>query len=243
MALRNIVKIDEEKCDGCGLCVNACAEGAIKIIDGKAKLISEIYCDGLGTCIGHCPQDAITIEKREAAEFDEQATRAHLAKEQGAKKTADFVCPGMETKTLREKTKTSESTTPVTSQLSQWPVQLKLVSPHAPYFANADLLLVADCVPFAMGDFHNRFLKDRNIAVGCPKLDDPDFYIEKLAAILKANKLNSLTVIHMEVPCCFGLTRIAREALTRSCVKMPFEDVTIGLQGNLTKTETIETQD
>ena len=243
MALRNIVKIDEEKCDGCGLCVNACAEGAIKIIDGKAKLISEIYCDGLGACIGHCPQDAITIERRDAAEFDEQATKAHLAQGQDTGKPPDFVCPGMAAKTLREKSKASESKTPVPSQLSQWPVQLKLVSPHAPYFANADLLLVADCVPFAMGDFHNRFLKDRNIAVGCPKLDDPDFYIEKLAAILKANKLNSLTVIHMEVPCCFRLTRIAREALTRSGIKMPFEDVTISLQGNVTKTETIETQD
>jgi Fe-S-cluster-containing hydrogenase component 2 len=243
MALRNIVKIDEEKCDGCGLCVNACAEGAIKIIDGKAKLVSEIYCDGLGACIGHCPQDAITIEKRDAAEFNEQATKAHLAEGQEAKKPADFVCPGMATKTLTKKTKTSETMTPVPSQLGQWPVQLKLVSPHAPYFANADLLLVADCVPFAMGDFHNRFLKDRNIVVGCPKLDDPDFYIEKLAAILKANKLNSLTVVHMEVPCCFGLTRIAHEALARSGAKMPFEDVTISLKGNVTKTETIETQD
>ena len=241
MALRNIVKIDEEKCDGCGLCVNACAEGAIKIIDGKAKLVSEIYCDGLGACLGHCPRDAITIEKREAAEFDEQATKAHLAEEQKAQTQTDFACPGMMIKELKEKNKTSQtSATAVPSQLSHWPIQLKLVSPHAPYFANADLLLVADCVPFAMGDFHNRFLKDRSIAVGCPKLDDPEFYIEKLAAILKANKPNSFTVIHMDVPCCFGLTRIAREALARSNVKMSFEDVTIDLQGNVSKTEKIE---
>jgi len=239
--MRNIVKIDEEKCDGCGLCVNACAEGAIKIIDGKAKLVSEIYCDGLGACIGHCPQDAITIEKREADQFDEEATKAHLTKEKNAQMQTDFICPGMMDKKLREKSGTADSdTTAVPSQLSHWPVQLKLVSPHAPYFAGADLLLVADCVPFAMGDFHNRFLKDSSIAVGCPKLDNAEFYIEKLIAILKANKLNSLTVIHMEVPCCFGLTHIAREAITRSGVKMAFEDVTIDLHGNVSKTETIK---
>ena len=241
MAMRNIVKIDEEKCDGCGLCVNACAEGAIKIIDGKAKLVSEIYCDGLGACIGHCPQDAITIEKREATQFDKEATKKHLAKEKNTQMQTDFVCPGMMDKKLREKSGTADSgATAVPSQLSHWPVQLKLVSPHAPYFANADLLLVADCVPFAMGDFHNRFLKDSSIVVGCPKLDNPEFYIEKLATILKANKLNSLTVIHMEVPCCFGLTHIAREAIARSGTKMTFEDVTIDLHGNVSGTETIE---
>jgi len=240
MVLRNIVKIDEEKCDGCGLCVNACAEGAIKIIDGKAKLVSEIYCDGLGACIGQCPQDAITIEKREADEFDEQATKEHLAKEKDAQPQSDFVCPGMMAQKLREKADTDKSdTAEVSSQLSHWPVQLKLVSPNAPYFANADLLLVADCVPFAMGDFHNKFLKDRSIVVGCPKLDNSEFYIEKLAAILKANKLKSLTVVHMEVPCCFGLTHIAHKAITSSGVKMPFEDVTIDLQGNVNKTDTI----
>jgi ferredoxin len=217
MALRNIVKIDEEKCDGCGQCVDACAEGAIKIIDGKARLVSEIYCDGLGACIGHCPQDAITIEKCQAAEFDEEATKAHLAKEQESQKQAQ-----------------------VPSQLSQWPVQLKLVSPSAPYFNNADLLLAADCVPFAMGDFHSRFLKDNSIAVGCPKLDDTELYIEKLAAILKANKLNSLTVIHMEVPCCSGLTQIARQAISKNKIEMSFEDVTIDLQGNVSRAETVE---
>ena len=241
MVLRNIVKIDEQKCDGCGLCVNACAEGAIKIIEGKAKLVSETYCDGLGACIGHCPQNAITVEKREAAQFDEEATKAHLAKERNAQTQADFVCPGMTAKKLRKKGKTAKAgAATVPSQLSHWPVQLKLVSPHAPYFANADLLLVADCVPFAMGDFHNRFLKDKSIVVGCPKLDDAEFYIEKLATIFKANKLNSLMVIHMEVPCCFGLTRIAREAIARSGAKVSFEDVTIDLQGNVSKTETIE---
>jgi len=241
MALRNIVKIDEEKCNGCGLCVTACAEGAIKIIDGKAKLVSEIYCDGLGACLGHCPEDAITIEQREAEDFDEEATNAYLAKEKIAHVQTDFICPGMAAKQLKTKVMPDDTTYTgaVPSQLGQWPVQLKLVSPHAPYFADADLLLVADCVPFAMGDFHNRFLKNHNIAIGCPKLDDVQFYIEKLAAILQANKLNSLTVIHMEVPCCSGLTHIAREAIAKSNIEISFEDVTIDLQGNVSQTETI----
>ena len=240
MALRNIVKIDEQRCNGCGLCVKACAEGAIKIIDGKAKLISEVYCDGLGACIGHCPQDAITIEKRQAAEFDEEATKKHLAQNQSHKEPAAFVCPGMMAKTLKEKSEnTIVSSADVQSQLSHWPVQLKLVSPHAPYFANADLLLVADCVPFAMGDFHNKFLKNHSIVIGCPKLDDSEFYIEKLSEILKVNKLNSLTVIHMIVPCCFGLTQIACEAIARSGIKLSFEDTTIDLQGNICKTDSI----
>lgn len=241
MVLRNIVKIDEQKCNGCGLCVNACAEGAIKIIDGKAKLVSDVYCDGLGDCLGHCPEDAITIEKRQAVQFDEEATKKHLAEEQKARMHTASACPGTMTKKLREKAEPTESgAATVPSQLTHWPVQLKLVSPNAPCFANADLLLVADCVPFAMGDFHNRFLKDHSIAVGCPKLDNAEFYIEKLAQILQTNKLNSLTVVHMEVPCCFGLTQIAREAIARSGVKIAFEDVTIDLQGNITNTETIE---
>jgi NAD-dependent dihydropyrimidine dehydrogenase PreA subunit len=242
MALRNIVKIDEEKCTGCGLCVNACAEGAIKIIDGKAMLVSEIYCDGLGACLGHCPEDAITIEKREAEDFNEEATKAHLAQEKNARMQPDFVCPGMATKQLRKKVvpEGAAKAGAVPSELGQWPVQLKLVSPHAPYFADADLLLVADCVPFAMGDFHNRFLRDHGIVVGCPKLDDVQFYIEKLAAILQANTLNSLTVIHMEVPCCSGLTYIAQQAIANSNIEMAFEDVTIDLQGNVSRTETIK---
>ncbi len=240
MALRNIVKIDEEKCNGCGQCVDACAEGAIELIDGKAKLVSEIYCDGLGACIGKCPEDAITIEQREAEDFDEEATKAHLAKVQKASAQTDFVCPGMMAKQLKEKGKTVDSSASVPSQLTHWPVQLKLVPPNAPYFAGADLLLVADCVPFAMGDFHNRFLKAHSVVVGCPKLDNVDFYIEKLAQIIKANKLNSLKVIHMEVPCCFGLTHIARKAIEASGANIPFEDITIDLQGNVGKTETIE---
>jgi len=240
MVLRNIVKIDEERCSGCDQCVNACAEGAIEIIDGKAKLVSEAYCDGLGACIGYCPQDAITVERREADKFDEQATKAHLAEKKSLQQQFDFVCPAMPAKNLRDKAEPTESgSVPVPSRLSHWPVQLKPVSPQGSYFANADLLLVADYVPFAMGGFHNRFLRDHSIVAGCPKLDDSRFYIEKPAEIVKINELNGLTAIRMEAPCCSGLTHIAREAITGSGVKLSFEDVTIDLRGNVTKTETI----
>ena len=205
-----------------GQCVTACTKGAIEIIGGKAKLVSEIYCDGLGACIGNCPQEAITVEQREAVEFDEAAAKEHVAKEKFAakvhvakeKKPDDKLpcgCPGMMAMSLRDKSCKAESSgRPVPSQLGHWPVQLKLVSPSAPYFAGADLLLVADCVPFAMGDFHSRFPEKQIIAVGCPKLDDADFYIGKTADIIKIGKPSSLTVIHMEVPCCSGLTRIAK---------------------------------
>jgi len=241
MVLRNIVKIDEEKCNGCGQCVSACAEGAIKLVDGKARLVSEVYCDGLGACIGHCPQDAITVEKREAAEFDEESTKKHLAQDKISQTQNEFICPGMMAKQLREKGKDVESAqVDVQSQLGHWPVQLKLVSPNAPYFVDADLLLVADCVPFAMGDFHNKFLKNHSVVVGCPKLDDAEFYIEKLAAIIQNNKLNSLMVIHMEVPCCSGLTEIARRAISKNKIEMSFKDVTISLNGNVSRNETID---
>lgn len=238
MVLRNIVKIDEEKCDGCGQCVDACAEGAIGIVNGKAKLLSEIYCDGLGACIGHCPQDAITVQQRQADEFDETATKAHLKQ-----KEDNFVCPSLKAQKLRQPEQSEQSgadSTSVPSQLTHWPVQLRLVSPQSPYFNDADLLLVADCVPFAMGDFHNKFLKNHSIVIGCPKLDDGQFYIAKLAQILEMSRVNSLTVIHMEVPCCSGLTHIAKEAIAESQTKVVCEDVTIDLRGNVIKTETIQ---
>jgi NAD-dependent dihydropyrimidine dehydrogenase PreA subunit len=250
MAVRNIVKIDEEKCTGCGLCVTACAEGAIKIINGKARLVSDSYCDGLGACLDHCPEDAITVEPREADEFDEQAVKTHLAQQQGSE--PPFACPGLAIHEFKRKESKdsghgAEDAGPSTgdgrhpeSQLGHWPVQLKLVAATAPYFAEADLLLAADCVPFAMGDFHQRFLKGRSIAVGCPKLDDAAFYIEKLAQILKSNNLRSLTVVHMEVPCCSGLTRVAREAIARSGKTMSFQDVTISLRGEVLRTEVVK---
>jgi ferredoxin len=241
MTVRNIVKIDEEKCNGCGQCAKACAEGAIQIINGKAKLVSEVYCDGFGACIGHCPQGAITVEKREAAEFDEGATKAHLAEQKKVRNKIDFVCPGTMAKMLRGKGSGEVAgITAIPSQLSHWPIQLMLIPPNAPYFVDADLVLAADCVAFAMGDFHDRFLRKHSIVIGCPKLDDTKFYIEKLADILQANKLKSLTVVHMEVPCCFGLTRIAKDAIVRSGLKMSFEDVTVDLNGNVKKTEAVK---
>jgi Fe-S-cluster-containing hydrogenase component 2 len=236
MATRNIVKIDQAKCNGCGQCVTACAEGAIAIRDGKARLVSEIYCDGLGACLSHCPQGAISVEKRQAAEFDEQATHEHLAVQRKAASGMAPVCPGLMAHSFETKPVAPQAAE-APSQLSHWPVQLKLVSPGAPCFQDADLLLVADCVPFAMADFHGRFLKGHSVAVGCPKLDDAQFYVDKLAAILSANKLRSLTVIHMEVPCCSGLTRIAREAIRRSGRALSFEDVTIGLRGDVLRTQ------
>jgi Pyruvate/2-oxoacid:ferredoxin oxidoreductase delta subunit len=241
MALRNIVIIDEEKCNGCGQCVTACAEGAIEIVDGKARLISEIYCDGLGACLGHCPEDAITVEQREAAEFDEKATKEHLARQKQEKAQVSFQCPGIAAQQMEpEKEGGERQVAEVRSQLTHWPVQLSLLSPNAPCFNDTDLLLVADCVPFAMGDFHSRLFKDHSVAVGCPKLDNVDFYIEKISAILKANKLKGLTVVHMEVPCCSGLTRIARESIAQSGVKMPFVDITVSVEGKVIKNEMIE---
>ncbi len=240
MALRNIIKIDEEKCNGCGKCVTACAEGAIAIIDGKARLVSEIYCDGLGACLGTCPEDAITIEQRQAAEFDEAATEQHLKRLKAqAPAPMPCGCPGSLARTLERKPAAPAPSAPAASQLTQWPVQLTLVSPTASYFKNADLLLAADCVPFAMADFHGRFLAARKLIVGCPKLDDAEAYVEKLADIIKANALNSLTVVHMQVPCCSGITYIAKKAIEKAGVPLAFEDITISLEGDILNTQTV----
>jgi NAD-dependent dihydropyrimidine dehydrogenase PreA subunit len=237
MALRNIIKIDEDKCNGCGKCINACAEGAIQLVNGKAKLVSETYCDGLGACIGSCPQDAITVEQREAKAFDEKATEDHIRQQKEFGEKLNFTCPGTMSKKLDNAGQSDDSDVKVPSRLGNWPVQLKLIPPDAPYLKGCDLLLAADCVPFAMGDFHNRFLKNSVLAVGCPKLDDSGFYIDKLAQIIKDNQLKSLMVVHMEVPCCSGLVHIAEEAIKNSGVKLPFEDVTVGLKGNVIETE------
>lgn len=242
MAIRNIVKIDEEKCNGCGQCATACAEGAIQIVDGKARLISDSYCDGLGACLGHCPEDAITVEPREATEFDEAAVKQHLALQKEA--ASAFTCPGLAAHQFEPAAPAEQAGDDgganVPSQLTHWPVQLKLISPTAQCFADADVLLAADCVPVAMGDFHQRFLKGRSVLLGCPKLDDASLYVEKLAEILRANNIRSLTVVHMEVPCCSGLTRIAREAIQRSGKDMGFEDVTISIRGDVIHRESTQ---
>ena len=233
--LREIVKIDEDKCDGCGLCVTACAEAAIEIIDGKARLVSEIYCDGLGACLGECPEDAITIEKREAAEFDEEATEVHIQGTKAKESVPLQGCPGSMARQIERRPAAAGDITAeaMPSELTNWPVQLMLVSPQAPYFQDADILLVADCVPFALSDFHTRFLRGKPVIIGCPKLDDAGFYVEKLAELLKYSSPKSLTVVHMEVPCCSGLSYIASRALEASGEDIPISDVTISVQGEV----------
>jgi Pyruvate/2-oxoacid:ferredoxin oxidoreductase delta subunit len=254
MPARSIVKIDTEKCTGCGLCAQACAEGAIQIVDGKARLVSDSYCDGLGACLGHCPEGAITIEQREAAAFDEQAVAAHLAAParspappnagaQASRIVPGFVCPGLASQQLRNPDRTDDNATgAIPSQLTHWPVQLRLVPPTAPYFADADLLLAADCVPVAVGDFHRRFLKGHSVLIGCPKLDDCGLYVEKLAQILRANHVRSVMVVHMEVPCCSGLTRVARAAIARSGKPMNFLDITVSLRGSMIRSEVVKVE-
>jgi len=187
MAVRKIVKIDESKCDGCGQCIIGCAEGALAIIDGKARVVKDSYCDGLGACLGTCPQDAITVEEREAEPFDEEAVDRHLAEAKTQPPVLSVLecgCPGSAVRQLERAPASEPAATDCPSQLGHWPVQLALVPPGAPFLQNADLLLAADCVPFAMADFHARFLHGRSVVVGCPKLDDPQKYVEKLADIL-----------------------------------------------------------
>lgn len=241
MVLRNIIKIDEEKCNGCGKCVAACAEGAIQLIEGKAKLLSEVYCDGLGACIGDCPMDAITIEQREAEEFNEEEVKKHLSQDKKEDNSEGFICPGLMSFDLSKPDKPAPSDSQDSqSQLSHWPVQLKLVSPLAAYFKNSDLLVVADCVPFAVADFHNRFLSGKSVVVGCPKLDDSQYYIEKLAEIIKTNDLNSLTVVHMEVPCCSGMVNVVKQAITLSGSKIGYKDITVNINGTIGETINVE---
>ncbi|NOZ23436.1 MAG: 4Fe-4S ferredoxin [Planctomycetes bacterium] len=241
MIRRKIVHIDEEKCDGCGQCVDACAEGAIQIVDGKARLVSDTYCDGLGDCLGECPQGAITVEEREAEPFDEEAAKEHVQRLTQKESKLPCGCPGSSVKEIVRPTP-PDAQTPcemVSSELTNWPVQLTLVPPDAPYFKGADLLVVADCVPFAFAGFHERFLRGKPVVVGCPKLDDPESHAEKLTEILKCSSIKTLTVVHMEVPCCSGLTRIAEAALEASGGGIPFHDVTIGIRGEVLKEELV----
>lgn len=240
MATRKIVRIDEQKCTGCGLCVPNCAEGALQIINGKARLITEKFCDGLGACLGHCPEDAITIIEREAEEFDEKAVEVHLHRQ---KQTPPQLeprlapvsggCPSSKPMQFHPPQAKPESVSfPRTvSQLSQWPVQLRLVPINAPYFQNADLLITADCVPFAYADFHQDFMKGKVVVVGCPKLDDIQYYEEKMTEILKANSIRSVTVTYMEVPCCFGLVKAAEDALAASGRYVPLKKIKISIRG------------
>jgi Pyruvate/2-oxoacid:ferredoxin oxidoreductase delta subunit len=234
--LRKIVKIDEEKCDGCGACIISCAEGALRIIDGKAKLVSETYCDGLGACLVKCPRDAITIEEREAEEFDEAGVEEHLT-EKAAAKERPHACPSAAVKQFERPGEAATLPAQVAetngeSRLTHWPVQLTLVPPTAPFLKAADLVLAADCVPFAYAGFHRDFLGGNSaLLVACPKLDDFAAHQKKLTEVLKQSGIKSLTVLHMEVPCCSGLVHMAKQAILASGNVVPFREVTISIKG------------
>lgn len=235
--IRKIVKIDENKCNGCGLCVEACHEGALKMIDGKAKLVSDSYCDGLGACLPECPTGAITIVEREADAFDEAAVNAHIEGRGKQAKPANLACgcPGSNAKIItRSNAAGSVSAKPVSveSQLRQWPCQIKLVPVNAPYFNNANLLVAADCTAYAYANVHNDFMRNKVTLIGCPKLDDIN-YAGKLTEILKAHDIKSVTVLRMEVPCCGGIVSAVKDALVKSGKMIPWRVVTIGTDGTV----------
>jgi NAD-dependent dihydropyrimidine dehydrogenase PreA subunit len=243
--IRKIVQIDEEKCNGCGLCVPACAEGAIRLVNGKAVLSADNLCDGLGACLGDCPQDAIRIIEREADQFDEAAVAEHLQATGHEAGSHDRPvpppvhqhggCPGSRAMAFAPPTAAegAESVAARPSTLAQWPVQLHLVPVSAPYFQNADLLLAADCVPFAYADFHKDFLAGKALAIACPKLDDNGAYLEKLTELFRTGSIKSITVVRMEVPCCGGIVMVARQALAASGRQIPFREVTVGIRGEI----------
>jgi len=252
--LRKIITIDEAKCNGCGECVPACAEGAIQIIDGKAKLVSEVYCDGLGACLGECPMGAITLEEREAEAFDENAVerrqagrqqdaRAHASQPEPVKTLFSGGCPGAAARTLVRQEAAPVAGAPAqSSSLGNWPVQLHLVPPNAPYLRGAKLLISADCVPFAFADFHRRLLDGRTLVVGCPKLDDVAAYREKLTALFRDNEIASAEVAYMEVPCCFALVHLVRAALEESGAKIPCSIVKVGIGGELIERSSLDAE-
>ena len=246
---RKIVSIDETLCNGCGLCVNACHEGAIQLVDGKARLISDSYCDGLGDCLPACPVNAIQIVERDAAKYDEAAVAARMAAAKGHAHAAPAAvpaapkpplpcgCPGQMAKSIA-RTPTPKAIPeagaagdPV-AQLANWPVQIKLVNPRAPYLQNAALLVAADCIAFAYPDIHSRFMSNRVTLIGCPKLDEGD-YADKLTALLQANEIKSVTVLRMEVPCCVGIATAVQRALQASGKMIPWQVVTISTDGSI----------
>lgn len=279
MKKRKIIKIDEAKCNGCGLCIPNCPEGAIQLIDGKARLISDLFCDGLGACLGHCPEGAIEIEEREADPYDEEKTmenivkggpnviKAHLEhlKEHGEKhyfnQAVNFLkqkgierpkekeenpmhsqaegCPGarmIDYSGQEEPAGDTGGKRP--SQLRQWPIQLHLVPPTAPYFQGKDVVLAADCVAYALGDFHKDYLKGKSLAIACPKLDEgQELYVEKITAMIDEAKINTLTVMIMQVPCCHGLLQVAKEGAEKAARKIPLKLIIVSLQGDILKEE------
>lgn len=224
--IRKIIQINEDLCNGCGACAAACHEGAIEMVQGKAKLIREDYCDGLGDCLPHCPTGAITFEMREAAEYDERAVQAHLRKKQACQ----GFCPGTAARTVSRSVPTANCEA-LESCLLQWPVQLKLVPVFATYLDGADLLIAADCTAYAYGNFHREFMRNRITLIGCPKLDEGD-YAEKLTAIFAGHEIKSVTVVRMEVPCCGGIEFAVQRALESAEKEIPFRVVTITTDGD-----------
>ena len=249
---RKVIKIDEELCNGCGQCVPSCAEGAIQIIDGKARLVSDTYCDGLGACLGECPMDALSFEEREADEFDIEAVEEHLTsmgrslEEHNARQAAHAApaagcpssgggggCPSARTFDFSDVEEDEDQTgaPKLRSALRQWPIKLRLVTPAAPYFKDADLILAADCTAFAYASMHPDFMKGKALAIGCPKFDDVNAYKEKLKAIILEGGIKSITVLHMEVPCCLGLLFAAQKAVEESGSSIPLDSVVISIRG------------
>ncbi len=229
--IRKIIKIDKEKCNGCGACASACHEGAIEMINGKAELIREDYCDGLGDCLPACPTNAITFEEREALAYDEAAVLA--SKQQKEHGTLPCGCPGTQAKEIKRESSDCLVQSPaISSRLSQWPVQIKLLPVRAPYFEGANLLIAADCTAYAYGNFHNEFIRNHITLIGCPKLDEGD-YTEKLTEIIKNNNIKSVTIVRMEVPCCGGIEYAAKRALQNSGKFIPWRVVIISTDGKI----------
>ena len=234
--LRKIIKIDEEQCNGCGACAAACHEGAIEMIGGKAKLTREDYCDGLGDCLPACPTDAITFEEREAPAYNEEAVRQAKRKKHDVKLPCG--CPGTQSKAIKREVSAMAAPAPigrpaaVTSQLQQWPCQIKLVPVNAPYFDNANLLIAADCTAYAYGNLHNDFIRNHITLIGCPKLDEGD-YAEKLTAIIANNNIKSVKIVRMEVPCCGGIENAVKRALQASGKFIPWQVITISTDGKI----------
>lgn len=256
---RKIIQIDQERCDGCGNCIPSCAEGAIQIVDGVAKIVKDEYCDGLGACLGECPQDALKIVEREAKEFDEEAVETYLKElekqnkktENKEEKTDNLACgcPSSQIQVFSKPSPCSSSkistcscsddqnflNTEETSSLGHWPVKIKLIPPSAPFLKNAELLVLADCVPAAYSSLHSDFMKDKVVMMGCPKFDDVQFYIEKFAQIFKINQIKSVTTLIMEVPCCSGLAGILKKAMELSDIELDIKNIVISTKGQVLK--------